>query len=284
MKKIKSIPLLLFCCALICTAFGMKSIIGKNLVNEANEVVVGTSNSQMYQMDDISDFVKYSDNVIIGTVLDGDEIDAFSAKNTIRIDEIFKGSIESKDIDVYETINTLEKGKQYLLFLGYHDSALYPREVYTSIDKEMIIEVKNKKIVSQDHIDDGLDYKSIIKSIEKIPNLKDIKIKHVKVQNKYDDYISQVEESDHVVSIVVKDMTIYNKYTSEVKIDIINQYKGDLDNCDSIILTSDLEIGKEYLVFLKRLDDGSLVLSSRKGSIINSNSTQEWENALEIFN
>lgn len=281
MKKIRGIPLFLACCAMICTGFGIKSIIADKV---ANEVEIVTSNSQMYQMDEISDFVKYSDNVILGTVLDSEEIDTLSAKNTVRIDENLKGAIDGKDIDVYETINTLEKGKQYLLFLGHHDSALYPREVYTSIDKEMIIEVVKKEIVSQVHIDYGLDYKSVIKSIEKSPGLKDIKIKNDKVENKYYDYVSQVGESDYVVSIVVNDMTKFNRFASEVKIDIINQYKGDLEKCDSIILTSDLEIGKEYLVFLKRLDDGSLTLSSRKGSIISSNSIQEWENAIEVFN
>ena len=62
------------------------------------------------------------------------------------MDKFFKGNAGSENIDVYESKDTLVCNKQYIFFLAMSDYPVYPREVYTSIDKDKLYEISNGKV------------------------------------------------------------------------------------------------------------------------------------------
>ena len=138
--------------------------------NNPDSKVYYTSSSKLVSIDTIDDLVKYSDLVIIGTVLESEEIADGQLKYVVSVDKCFKGNAGSENIDVYESKDTLVCNKQYIFFLAMSDYPVYPREVYTSIDKDKLYEISNGKvnIYSFDSIrEDSVE--NIIENIERSP-------------------------------------------------------------------------------------------------------------------
>lgn len=280
MKKIR---MFYFVFAFIILASGTFFLVN-NYNQKATENIYLNSASQMNTMESIDDLVKYSDLVIIGTVLDSEEINNDEIKYTVSIDKNIKGTLDTNDIDVYEAKNTLQSGKQYILFLGYFDSALYPREVYTSIDKDGILEIYDGKINSRNMYgekDKSVD--SIIKIIEKSRSIKYQNKQIAKIDKEFDSIKNLIESSDYVVRISINEVDNINKYVSDINVNVIQQYKGDIGKRDEFLVPTGLEKGNEYLLFLKGAEDGGINLTSRKGSIISKDNLDNWNKAIDSF-
>ncbi len=282
MKKINRVQLLLFVLAITFILTSASLIVNKNITSSKNTDNIEFT-SHMNKMNTMDDIIKYSDKVIIGTVISKDEIDESLTKYIVFIDKSLKGDLSSTDIDVYETKNALEVGKQYILFVGYFDSALYPREVYTSMDKDCIIEVANGKLISRNKFGEkNHTLETIIKSIEKSPSINSNNKKTYNVKNEFANIKELIVASDYVIQITTKEVTKVNKYVADVQVNVTHQYKGDIAQIDRFMLPSDSKVEKEYLLFLTN-SEGSLVLTSRKGSIIRKDNSNEWNKAIEAL-
>lgn len=266
---------------------GIKSDMSDDTNNDDQKsTIYYSSASQMTAIESIDDLVKYSDLVIIGTVLSSEEIDDMQLKHTVSMDKCLKGNVDSTDIDVYEVKNKLQSDKQYILFLGCFDSTLYPRAVYTSIDKDNIFEISNGKIKTnsenaiskkEEHAD------NIIKSIENSLYLKSQTTKIVKKAKESDSTKNLIESSDYVVKVSINKVVNINKYVSLINVNIIEQYKGDLGKRDEFYVPTGLTTENEYLLFFQETEDGSINLTSRKGSIISKDNLNNWNNAINLF-
>src|SRR5690606_38121239 len=93
--------------------------------------------------------------------------------------QTMKGIPDEKEIHVYETDETLSKGEQYLLFLSRFEGGLYPTPIYTSIDKENIIHIKND-VISPDTpiLKSGVKINNVINEITNSPFI-DVKATHI---------------------------------------------------------------------------------------------------------
>lgn len=281
MRKIRLISCAI---AFIILAVGTFFLVNNNKKSSTQSIQMNFA-SQMYALESIDDLIKYSDNVIIGTVLDSEEISDAELKYTISIDKNLKGTVDSRDIDVYETKETLQRGKQYILFLGYFDSALYPREVYTSIDKESIFEIYDGKINSNNKYGEkDKSVEDVTNSIETSPCINYKNKQTAKVEKEYDSIKSLIESSDYIVRISIDKAESINKYVSLIDANVIEQYKGDIGKREEFLVSSGLKAGNEYLLFLKETEDGSIVLSSKKGSIISKDNVDNWNQAINSFN
>lgn len=98
-----------------------------SLDSKGNKIIKDISQETIHAIKSVDDVIAYSNTVVLATVLDAFPLGNQVTKYTVLIDKTFKGNTEDRDIDVYEAEGTLESGKQYLLFLGKHDSALFPR-------------------------------------------------------------------------------------------------------------------------------------------------------------
>lgn len=252
--------------------------------NNPDSKVYYTSSSKLVSIDTIDDLVKYSDLVIIGTVLESEEIADGQLKYVVSVDKCFKGNAGSENIDVYESKDTLVCNKQYIFFLAMSDYPVYPREVYTSIDKDKLYEISNGKvnIYSFDSIrEDSVE--NIIENIERSPYINQKTEHSNKKVIEYDSTENLIASSDHVVKVSINMVEKINKYVSLINVNVIEQYKGDLGKRNEFYVPTGLEAGNEYLLFLQESENGIVELTSRKGSIIGKDNSKDWNESIDIL-
>lgn len=251
--------------------------------NNEKQIITQVHTSQEVDINTLDDLIKYSDNVIVGTVIEDESFSHNTNKYTVSIDKNLKGTVEEGDIDVYESIDALENGGQYILFLGYFDSPLYSRAVYTSMDKECIVGIDNEKLVGRKKfIDEEYSYKDVVKAIENSTGLKIKSGKKFDIKKRYESTQELIESSDCIVQIKVNESEKYNNLVSKVGVDIIKVYKGDIGESKEFSLPTRMETGKEYIVFFKN-EDERFILSSRESSIISKDNTEEWDKTLDLL-
>jgi len=258
---------------------------------QEKNIEVVTFTSLLYDLSTIDNLVKYSDIIILGTVTETENISKSDTKYLVSVDRTIKGTC-TDDIDVYETKDTLQEGKQYLLFLECYYTPLYPREIYTSIDKESIFELSGNKIIGATENANELfkDAQELDKAIDLIKSCEGIKhennanaVRNKGLQDTDSDNLNNlIEGSDYIVHVLVNEVKIHNKYVSSVKTSVLKQYKGDLGDTNGFLLPSSIEVGKEYLLFLTKYEDGGLDLSSRKGSVICKDDIESWNRVIGL--
>lgn len=289
MKKINSIFVFLVLLALATGIFflsnnRLKREVPTDTNNNPDSKVFYTSSSKLVSIDTIDDLVKYSDLVIIGTVLESEEIADGQLKYVVSVDKCFKGNAGSENIDVYESKDTLVCNKQYIFFLAMSDYPVYPREVYTSIDKDKLYEISNGKvnIYSFDSIrEDSVE--NIIENIERSPYINQKTEHSNKKVIEYDSTENLIASSDHVVKVSINMVEKINKYVSLINVNVIEQYKGDLGKRNEFYVPTGLEAGNEYLLFLQESENGIVELTSRKGSIIGKDNLKDWNESIDIL-
>lgn len=289
MKKINSIFVFLVLLALATGIFflsnnRLKREVPTDTNNNPDSKVYYTSSSKLVSIDTIDDLVKYSDLVIIGTVLESEEIADGQLKYVVSVDKCFKGNAGSENIDVYESKDTLVCNKQYIFFLAMSDYPVYPREVYTSIDKDKLYEISNGKvnIYSFDSIrEDSVE--NIIENIERSPYINQKTEHSNKKVIEYDSTENLIASSDHVVKVSINMVEKINKYVSLINVNVIEQYKGDLGKRNEFYVPTGLEAGNEYLLFLQESENGIVELTSRKGSIIGKDNLKDWNESIDIL-
>jgi hypothetical protein len=232
----------------------------------------------------VDDAVKASDHVVIGEVVDEAK---FSSTNTYRytvaVKTELKGNVNAKSIDVYEAKDALKKGKEYLLFLEYWEHELYPRPVYTPIGEETIIEIDKNQLRGNENIVMNRKKDDMVTYIQNSPEAKRLTKKNVHIVEKASSTEELIDQSDFVLHVMPVEIVHENEYVKTVTADILQAYKGELDQDSAIInLPADVEVGKEYLVFLKGEKD--FRLTTRQGSVISKDHESQWNVVLNSIN
>ncbi|NNV04517.1 MULTISPECIES: hypothetical protein [Brevibacillus] len=238
----------------------------------------------MTAITNVDDAVKASDHVVIGEVVDEAK---FSSTNTYRytvaVKTELKGNVNAKSIDVYEAKDALKKGKEYLLFLEYWEHELYPRPVYTPIGEETIIEIDKNQLRGNENIVMNRKKDDMVTYIQNSPEAKRLTKKNVHIVEKASSTEELIDQSDFVLHVMPVEVVHENEYVKTVTADILQAYKGELDQDSAIInLPADVEVGKEYLVFLKGEKD--FRLTTRQGSVISKDHESQWNDVLNSIN
>lgn len=233
------------------------------------------------EISDLDELIRKSDNIVVGTVTDEEQFISKGQpdKFTFTVKNELKGNVEEESIDVYEFPGGLEKGKEYILFLSYWESALYPKPVYTSINKNSLIEVKRNKLIGGKFIgskkkDEFIQY---IKSSKEVNVFSEM---DYDVIDKAKDLGELISLSDLILHIVPKEIDDVNVYvTHVVNAEIIQTLKGQYNNERlSLLLPPNIDLEKEYIVFLKK-DDG-LTIATREGSVVSKDDEALWQEIL----
>jgi len=238
-----------------------------NHTSNQDKVTV-SSDSFVVDLSDLNDYVYYSHNILMGQVVSNEDIGLNVHKSTFEVIENIKGDVKSKDIDVYETMGTLEKGKNYILCLTSFDSPIYPRMVYTAVTMGSIFEYSGDRVKGSETCgikNRGLEeFIEIIKESDGYHHI--VEKKNIRTYT-LEDPDDIFEASDCIVHIKVLDVYGQSKISAMVEIEVIDNLKGVFTDT-VLILPSEVKVESEYLVYLVKLYDGSYTLTSRKNSLI----------------
>ena len=229
---------------------------------------------------DLEGVIMISDNIVIGTVTDEEQFSESTYKYTFTVSDELKGNVEAESIDVYEFYGVMEKGKEYLLFLGSWESELYPRPVYTSNNKDSLIKVNRNNLIGGEQL---VGKKKKDELIEYIKNSKEVNVfseKEDAVIEKAKDLAELISLSDQIIHLVPKEIIAENMYVKVVSVEVIKTFKGGIGN-PVLNLPADIVLENEYIVFLR--GDKSLRLATREGSVVSKDDEELWNDVLKEF-
>lgn len=243
--------------------------------------IIQNQHLSISSIDSLSDLVTISDNIVIGKVLDAEKHDDMNTyKFTFSVKDELKGKVESTLIDVYESLGSLQIDKEYILFLEFWESVLYPKPVYTSIDKNTLIEISQNKLIGGEILVGNSNLKQLKEKIKSsMPVAAAAVSKADTIIEKAADLDELISISENIVHIVPKTVILENSYVKMFDVNVLKTFKGTI-NEEIIVLNlpSDVELENEYIVFLK---DGNL--ATREGSIISKENEEQWQEILREF-
>ena len=233
------------------------------------------------EIDDLDELIRKSDRIVVGTVTDEEQISkASNYKFTFNVKNELKGNVEAESIDVYEFRSNLKKGKEYILFLSYWESALYPTPVYTSINKNSLIEVKRNKLIGGETFVGSKKKDEFIQYIKSSKEVSVFSEMDYDVIDKAKDLAELISLSDHILHIVPKEIYDVNVYAKDVNAEIIQTLKGSYkEGMLSLLLPVNIILEEEYIIFLK--EDKNL--STREGSVVSKDDEALWQEILNEF-
>jgi hypothetical protein len=250
-----------------------------------NKASASIKASHNVPLETIDDLVKYSNYIVLGTVESESDFNDSTSEYKFLVENNLKSSIKAPEIYVYEAKAALISGNRYLLYLSCSDSIYYPGgAIYTSIDKESITLIDDNNLTSSNKFTDKeMNESKLINKIRSSEFINSKKEQRYDFMDKAEDYTELSDMSDYVIQVIPKKVLFENKYIKLIEPEIIKSYKGTLDNPKNLILPSNVEVGNEYLIYMKKYD-GELALTTKNGSIIKKDDIESWNKALDKIN
>jgi hypothetical protein len=273
MKTFKKTFVVTLCCLFLVTG----------CAEDQERMEVSRLESIMEEIYDLDELIRKSDKIVVGTVTDEEQFsEGATYKFTFTVKNELKGNVEAESIDVYEFHGDLEKGKEYILFLSYWESALYPNPVHTSINKNSLIEVKKNNLIGGEKF---VGKKKKDEMIEYIKNSKEVNVfskKEDAVIEKANNLAELILLSDQIIHLVPKEINAENRYVKNVEAKVIQTLKGSYE--EEILrlnLPATIDLEKEYIVFLKEND--GLGIATREGSVVSKKDEALWQQIMNEF-
>jgi hypothetical protein len=254
-----------------------------NSTNSEPESKVVSESESLVQFESVNDLIKYSDNVVLGKVIEDNEFSKTTREYTFTVENSLKGSVNSLKIKVYETNGTLNLGNKYILFLESSQSEYFPDTSYTSVDKDAIIKVDEKELFCKKSglVEDSKNINAFIQKIKTSPYISYIREKSTDrelVASTEDDLYTK---SDYVFHVIPKEVIYENKYIKSVKVEIVKSYKGEFVGNSEILLPADIMLEQEYIVFLKK-QGTTMILTAKNKSVISKGDTN-WDSFINKY-
>lgn len=245
-------------------------LLSSAFVIDNNSVVSEVHLESSKKYTEINEMALDSDLVIRGTVIKVESHGNAEEKYTLSVSDSYVSNFNYETIEVYEFAGTLEKGNEYLLFLESYDSMFSDTLIYTSIDKENIIDLDDIKINNNGKILEK-DLKSVIKTLTKIEKKQ---AQLTKKLTKFTDDAEAVELSEVIIECTIENELHNNANISIYEVNVNKTYKGDSSQLEQLVLPANLKVGDDYLILLNTVD-GSFEISSRENSIIKLSDSQK---------
>jgi len=277
MQSFKKAFVVTFCCL-----FFVIGCVEENnqVIQESESEMISSLSESTLLLETLDDLIRVSDNIVIGTVTDEVPFGDSNYKFIFTVNNELKGNVKANSIDVYEYYGDLEKGKEYILFLESWEDELYPNPVYTSINKNSLIEVDQDTLIGGEQF---VAQKTKDEMIEYIKSSKEVSVfseKEDAVIEKAKDLAELISLSDHILHIVPKLVGIENTYVKSVEVEVLQTFKGTIGN-KVLHLPANIILGDEYIVFLK--GDLSYSLTTREGSVVSKEDEALWQEILDEF-
>lgn len=287
MKILKNSFLVVFSCMFIVTGCTQKQANQAMNDNEAEHHLIAEHILDT-EIKDLNDVVKLSDNIVIGKVLDEKKYnDSNTYKYTFLVENELKGKVESEEIDVYEAYGRLKKDKEYILFLAFWEDELYPKPVYTSVYKDFIVEINQNNLIGEEELVGQKTKDEFINAIKKSSYVKSVTINNVNnkiVIEKANDLEHLISLSDNIIQIVPKTLQEENIYVKAVEVEVLNTLKGTIKPGNLfLVLPADINLGNEYIVFLKDKENGVYGITTREGSVVSKDNKELWQKIMNKF-
>lgn len=255
-------------CLFIALSFCLKP---QFLISNSQEVSTKINYLYDEKPQNINDAIELSTNVVKATLLSKEDFDGNVDVYLFSVDEDYTSNTPS-EINVYDAeSDNYIVGNTYYLFLEGTDIALYPHTIYTSVKKDLIIDVTLAQIFNLDNND----------TIQELTKETEEKIINTNVNDVFNtrmngsdltvsddiNIASIVEEADIVAIIQIYEEENANKYASSYKVNLINTLKGGINDAigQYMILPPNLHENTNYYVFLKEdpANPGTYLLFSR---------------------
>lgn len=258
-----SILLLIFLVA--CQTNNKRVIIDHDHENE-NFVFEEGENDIAYE--DLESLIEGAQYIVLGEVISSDNYAIDGTKYKVQINDILKGEIIEKTIDVYERPLEMAIGENVLLFLEGWESEFYPEPLYNAFDGSIIKINKQEIIGSTKYLGSNLKSKDNLINYISTESMK-MENKNIKrkVKNTASSETELINLSDYVAIISPTDIIVENGQLKLVDINVLENLKGEL-YVASLFLPSNIKLNTKYKVYLQELEDGSITLTTRKGSVI----------------
>lgn len=268
---------------LIVSLFSLLLVSGCTVNPISSNIEHGSSDTETqhaFEIETLDQLIELSHNVLYGKIASIEDFDGTTKKINVLVTKEIKGKTDSDYIDVYEHEEFLEVGKEYLLFLEYWEDELYPKPVYNVI-RTNAFELENGKIK------ETKDSKKFIKGRSKnelekfITSSPKSKIKSAPEKNIIEEPNSLeelIKVSGHILHIIPTAILAENKYVKNVNVEVLNEYKGEINKNLPLSLPSSIEVGKEYIIFLKANEE--LDLATREGSVVPKSNSHQWSEVL----
>lgn len=226
------------------------------------------------------DLIKSVDNIVTGTIIDGEEFnDMGTMKFTLEVENNIKSDTVDRTIDVYQAKELLNVGDKYLLFLYYNENPLFPRTAYTP-SRENILLINDNLVIGAEKYFEDTSADHILQYISSSSSLLQPQREVSKVIEQAGNLEELMQQSDHIIHFKPISIFSENLYVIAVYVEVIQKYKGKLDASYPVFLPSSIEIGEEYLVFFKDVEEGVITLSTRNDSVISKKDTKKWSEIL----
>lgn len=253
---------------------------------------VGTSGDaySTFNPEKLDEVIGKADIIVLGKVTMIENIGNQTDEHKFEIEKQYKGRTLSKNINVYEHMGTLKENQTYLLFLTELTIPYYPDKTYRSIDKGTIVAVHDEKLKHSSQLISGdIDFKNLeklIKASDQITVANAPIINYPVIEQKRLTIDELINKADLIAHVKVSDILSGNKYVKDMKLDFNHVYDYKLAGTHDLdytklpyIMPATMELGHEYLIFLKYIDNMFYTVSV-DGSIISINDSILWNEAI----
>lgn len=278
MKTLKRFSLVALGCLFLitgCTAETNQSV--QNKIEPLNE------HHHMSDIMNLDSLIMSADNIVVGNVISEEKFDDVNTyKYTVSVKDDLKGNSESKSIDVYEAFGTLKKGKGYILILDSWEDELYPNPVYTSINKNSIIEVDQDTLIGGEELIGSKTKDELINLVKDASKVSLFSVKSSELVEKANDLAELTSLSENIIHIVPKIVRNENIYVKTVEVEVLQTFKGTIKQGKKVLhLPADIVLENEYIIFLQ--GDESYSLATKEGSVVSKDNDELWQEILNKF-
>lgn len=266
---------------MLLVAIGCKN---QESVNQIEGESVASQSVSTVELNNLDDLVKYSQEIVYGTVIDVEPFSDTTHEYLIQVHETYKTKLDAEDIYVYEVEGTLNRGDSYVLFLNEFTGGFFPHPAYTSIHKESILKVDDQDLVhSSPQIPQNMVLDEIIQEISNSDGLaQQVQTENDLVLLNNANLQELTDHADIIAEVTPTKFTTENKYMKIAEVKVINSHKGHLESGSIVHFPASIELEKEYLVYLRDVD-GALFVNSVDKGIIDTGEHQALDEALQIL-
>lgn len=188
-----------------------------------------------------------------------------------------------------------EIGSSYLVFATVYENVIYPYPLVNPIHGQAVLELSGENQVSAASIQDK-DMFPVVFESDFLDNLHSLNTTHPElfeaapfrdVVSRYGSVREMFEYSDLVIRVSFDEIEEVNQYAKMGHFDaieLLHQSKAPSYELlgESIVVNSDIQVGREYIIFMKLWGTDDLSLAAREGAIISENDAALWDEALSL--
>lgn len=209
-----------------------------------------------------------------------------------NVTEVYKGEFNDREIRLLSS-TPHQIGDEYYVFATVEEMAVYPYPCISPIYTQTIFKVEDDGSISLEYVVDKQMFPAVYDDhfIKKpaqciINSPGTLKTRQLpKIVDKYPDIRAMKADSDLIVEVVFKEIEKCNKYVWRCSVQGIEEcykHEQEVPLPKTIFVNRELVAEDEYIVFLKKLYDGTEI-SAREGAIIARSESTKWNEAMDLL-